>query len=34
MIDSVLFVGEKISIIEKIDEISGYNNDLDDIAKN
>ncbi len=34
MIDAVLLVGEKDSIGDKIDEISGYNGDLIEFAKN
>lgn len=34
LIDKVLLAGEKKSIIDKIDEISGYNDDADEIIKN
>lgn len=34
MIDKVLLAGEKNAIVEKIDEISGYSDEIDDIVKN
>lgn len=34
MIDKVLRAGEKNAIVDKIDEISGYNDEADDIVKN
>jgi hypothetical protein len=34
MIDKVLLAGEKDRVIDVIDEISGYNEGLDDLAKN
>lgn len=34
MIDKVLKAGEKNAIVDKIDEISGYSDDVEDIVKN
>ncbi len=34
LIDKVLKAGEKKAIIDKIDEISGYNDETDEIIKN
>lgn len=34
MIDKVLTAGEKKAVVDKIDEISGYNDDSDEIVKN
>src|SRR5690606_19022962 len=34
LIDKVLLAGEKAAVIDKIDELSGYEEDLEEVAKN